>query len=185
MARSSTLLATTGAPGEAIDLLVISSDSLQWRGQRFACALGRSGVRANKVEGDGASPSGNFALRRVLYRPDRLPPPRTAMPVTALNPHDGWCDDPADRLYNQQIRQPYAASFEMLWRTDEVYDVIVVLGHNDSPAVPGKGSAIFMHVATRDYASTAGCVALARKDLLAILEDCDPRARLVIPALAR
>lgn len=185
MARSSTLLAMTADPAEAHDLVVLPPNTLQWGGRRFVCALGRSGVRADKVEGDGATPAGSFALRRVLYRPDRLAPPRTALPVAALNPHDGWCDDPADRLYNQQIRQPYAASFEMLWRTDEVYDVIVVLGHNDSPPVSGRGSAIFMHVATRDYAPTAGCIALTRKDLLSILEACDPRARLVIPALDR
>ncbi len=178
-----------GPPGSsaaaANDLFVVPPDALQWRGKRFACALGRSGVRLDKAEGDGATPCGSFALRRVLYRPDRLPPPRTALPVAALNPHDGWCDDPADPLYNQQIRQPYTASFEMLWRSDELYDVIVVLGHNDSPTLPGKGSAIFMHVATRDYAPTAGCIALARKDLLTILEDCEPRARLVIPAPGR
>lgn len=164
------------------DLVLAPPDALIWNGRRLACAIGRSGVRADKVEGDGATPAGCFALRRVLYRPDRLAPPRTALPVAALNPHDGWCDDPADPLYNQQVRQPYAASFEMLWRTDEVYDVIVVLGHNDSPAIPGKGSAIFMHVATRDYSATAGCIALSRLDLLAVLEDCDPRARIWIAA---
>jgi L,D-peptidoglycan transpeptidase YkuD (ErfK/YbiS/YcfS/YnhG family) len=166
----------------AIDVTVVPPDALMWNGRRFTCALGRSGIRADKVEGDGATPAGSFAIRRVLYRPDRLPPPRTALPVAALNPHDGWCDDPADPLYNQQIRQPFAASFEMLWRTDELYDVIVVLGHNDAPAVPRKGSAIFMHVAARDYAPTAGCIALARKDLLDILEGLDPRARIRIPA---
>lgn len=163
------------------DLIVCPPNALEWNGRRIACAIGRSGVRNDKVEGDGATPSGCFPLRRVLYRPDRLAPPRTALPVAALNPHDGWCDDSSDALYNQQIRQPYAASFEMLWRTDEVYDVIVVLGHNDSPAVPGRGSAIFMHVATKDYGPTAGCIALSRPDLLAVLEDCDPRARIWIP----
>jgi L,D-peptidoglycan transpeptidase YkuD (ErfK/YbiS/YcfS/YnhG family) len=162
------------------DLVLARPDTLEWNGRRIACAIGRSGVRADKVEGDGATPAGCFPLRRVLYRPDRLGPPRTALPVAALNPHDGWCDDPTDPLYNHQVRQPYAASFEMLWRTDELYDLIVVLGHNDAPAVPGRGSAIFMHVATRDFSPTAGCIALTRSDLLAILEECDPRARIWI-----
>jgi L,D-peptidoglycan transpeptidase YkuD (ErfK/YbiS/YcfS/YnhG family) len=173
------------AAAGAIDLVAAPPDALHWGGRRFACALGRGGIRADKVEGDGATPAGCYPLRRVLYRPDRLAPPRTALPVAALSPHDGWCDDPADPLYNQQIRQPFGASFEVLWRTDALYDVIVVLGHNDAPAVPGKGSAIFMHVASRDYAPTAGCIALARSDLLAILEGCDPRARLCIPAPGR
>lgn len=177
--------AAEAAAASAIDLAVVPPDALHWGGLRFTCALGRGGIRADKVEGDGATPAGRFPLRRVLYRPDRLAPPRTALPVAALNPRDGWCDDPSDPLYNQQIRQPFSAGFEVLWRTDEVYDVIVVLGHNDAPVVPGKGSAIFMHVATRDYAPTAGCVALSRPDLLAILEACDPHARLCIPTPGR
>ncbi len=171
--------ATTPTP---IDLVVVPPDILHWQDRSFACVLGRSGIRADKVEGDGATPSGSFALRRVLYRPDRLPPPRTALPVAALNPHDGWCDDPDDLLYNQHIRLPFSARHEILWRDDGVYDVIVILGHNDAPVVPHKGSAIFMHVATPDRTPTEGCIALARQDLLTILETCDPRARLIIPA---
>ncbi|MSO73944.1 MAG: hypothetical protein EXQ99_02170 [Alphaproteobacteria bacterium] len=177
------LSSTAGTIAAAqIDLVVVPPDALQWHGKQFACVLGRSGIGVDKIEGDGATPSGSFALRRVLYRPDRLPPPRTMIPVAALNPHDGWCDDSNDALYNQQVRLPFSARHEILWRADEVYDLIVVLGHNDAPVVPGKGSAIFMHITTPDRTPTAGCIALARHDLLVILEVCDPRARLVIPA---
>lgn len=163
-----------------IDLKAGPDNRLVWNGESFPCALGAAGISRNKREGDRATPAGQFPLRRVLYRPDRLAPPWTKLPTAPISPSDAWCDDPSDPLYNQQVRQPYNASYEVLWRTDELYDLIVVLGHNDAPVVPGRGSAIFLHVAHRDYAPTQGCVALARAHLLTILEGCDPAARLCI-----
>jgi L,D-peptidoglycan transpeptidase YkuD (ErfK/YbiS/YcfS/YnhG family) len=149
----------------------IGPDSLlQHEGRRYRAALGRGGVRVEKMEGDAATPAGLLALRRVLYRADRLQRPRAAVPLLPLAPHDGWCDDPADRAYNQPVRLPYGARHEELWRSDAVYDVIGVLGWNDDPVVRGRGSAIFLHVARPDYAPTEGCIALALPDLLALLE---------------
>jgi L,D-peptidoglycan transpeptidase YkuD (ErfK/YbiS/YcfS/YnhG family) len=148
-------------------------------GERKArCALGPAGVvaAADKREGDGASPAGVWPIRRVLYRADRGPAPATALPVAAIAPHDGWCDAPDDSAYNQPVRLPYPASAEALWRDDHVYDLIVVLGHNDDPPVPGLGSAIFLHLAREDYAPTQGCIAVARADLdelLARAQPCD------------
>lgn len=127
-----------------------------------------------KTEGDGGTPVGMFPLRRVLYRPDRLDAPATGLPVEAIKPDQGWCDDPAHPDYNRPVSLPFAASHEKLWRDDGVYDVIVILGHNDDPPVPGKGSAIFMHVARPDYGPTEGCVALALEDLLDVLAKCRP-----------
>lgn len=144
--------------------------------------LARAESSRQKQEGDGGTPAGTFPLRRVLYRPDRLAsPPLTALPVRALTPADGWCDDPADPAYNRPITLPYPASHEQLWRDDGVYDVIVVLGHNDDPPVPGSGSAIFMHVARSGYVGTEGCIALALPDLLAVLADCGPSSTISVP----
>ena len=164
------------------DLVVHPPGILQWRGRRFACAIGSGGVRSNKREGDGATPAGRFPLRRVLYRADRMAPPRTALPIAPLSPQDGWCDDPGHPLYNQPLRLPHHASHEELWRGDHVYDLIVILGHNDAPVVPGLGSAVFLHVAQPDCAPTAGCVALAVGDLLAILAGVGRRAWLRVPS---
>ena len=161
-----------------IDLVTGADGKLVWEGQIFEAALGANGVAPVKREGDGATPIGNFPLRRVLYRPDRLAPPATRLPVAPIGPRDGWCDDPADPLYNQQIRQPFAGGFELMWRDDTLYDILVVLGFNDSPVIPGAGSAIFLHLAAPDYAGTQGCVGLAKDHLLQILKGCDPRARL-------
>jgi L,D-peptidoglycan transpeptidase YkuD (ErfK/YbiS/YcfS/YnhG family) len=126
-------------------------------------------VRRDKREGDGATPVGRFALRRLLYRADRFARPACVLPTAALEPADGWCDDPADAAYNRAVRLPYPASCEPLWRGDAVYDLMLVAGHNDAPPVAGAGSAIFIHLARPDYAPTAGCVAFAAADLIAVL----------------
>ena len=151
-------------------------------GRWTRCALGPGGVTAAgaKREGDGKTPLGAWPLRRVLYRPDRGAAPKTALPVQALSPDDGWCDAPDDANYNRPVRLPYPASAERLWREDGVYDLIVVLGHNDAPAVPGAGSAIFLHLARPDFSATQGCVALARHDLEALLALAKPGDALAI-----
>lgn len=138
----------------------------------YDCALGRSGVTADKQEGDGATPLGQFTLRRVLFRADRLNAPTTALPTTPIKPNDGWCDAAADPLYNQPVEHPYPASAEHLWRDDNRYNLIIVVGHNDEPIVPGAGSAIFLHVAAEDFRPTEGCVALREEDVLAVLAQC-------------
>ncbi|MGA2951066.1 MAG: L,D-transpeptidase family protein [Caulobacteraceae bacterium] len=142
--------------------------------RRYApCSMGRSGVKAPpfKVEGDGVSPVGTWPLRRVLYRADRIREPDTGLPIAPIAADDGWCDAPDDPNYNRQIKLPYPASAEALWREDEVYDLIVVLGYNDSPVVPGAGSAIFLHVASPDHYFTEGCFALEFEDLQELLRD--------------
>ena len=145
-------------------------------GRIVRCALGKGGVKpaADKREVDGASPLGTWVMRRILYRPDRGPPPLTALPAQAIAPDDGWCDAAGDPNYNRPVKLPYPASAEHLWREDHVYDLIVVLGHNDDPVVPAMGSAIFMHIARDGYTGTEGCVALAREDLLAVLKAAKP-----------
>jgi L,D-peptidoglycan transpeptidase YkuD (ErfK/YbiS/YcfS/YnhG family) len=135
----------------------------------YRAALGRGGVRADKREGDGATPIGPLPLRQVLYRPDRGAAPVCAVPVEALSPHDGWCDDPTHAAYNNRVRLPIDASAEALWRDDPLYDIIGVLGWNDAPVRPGGGSAIFLHLARGDFAPTDGCVALAASDLRRVL----------------
>jgi L,D-peptidoglycan transpeptidase YkuD (ErfK/YbiS/YcfS/YnhG family) len=141
------------------------------------CALGKTGViaAADKREGDNKSPLGSWPIRRVLYRPDVYPDgPATALPVQPIAQDDGWCDAPGDPAYNQPVKLPYPASAERLWRDDQVYDLVVVLGHNDDPPVPGLGSAIFLHLARDGYLGTEGCVALAREDVEALLAVAQP-----------
>lgn len=145
------------------------------------CALGKGGVipAAEKREGDGCSPLGVWPVRRVLYRPDSVfaniaSLPGLKVPSAPIDRLDGWCDAPGDRNYNRPVRLPYPVSAERMWRDDHLYDVVVVLGHNDDPVVPLMGSAIFLHLAKPDYSGTEGCVALARGDMVELLSKLEP-----------
>ena len=160
-------------PGSMNRIVVGAEAMLAFRGGVHRCALGRNGVTAEKREGDAATPAGVHPLREVFYRRDRIPRPVTGLPVRPIRACDGWCDDPEDPAYNRLVPLPYPASAERLWRDDRIYDAVVVVGYNDRPPTPGRGSAIFLHVARDSFAPTAGCVALAMDDLLAVLKGCD------------
>lgn len=162
--------------------LIVSSDGIAVFGAgQYRCAVGRGGIRADKREGDGASPVGRFRLEDVFYRPDRLGAPATTLPVAPLRETDGWCDDPAHPDYNRKVALPHPARCERLWRDDALYDIVVATDHNTGPAVPGAGSAIFVHVAGGpDYPPTEGCVAFALPDLRTILAAWTAADRLVI-----
>lgn len=144
---------------------------LTFAGLTLRCALGKGGVRAAaaKREGDGATPAARMALRRVLYRADRLRVPQARVPVEPLAPQDGWCDASGHRAYNRPVILPFDASHEGLWRPDALYDVVGVLGWNDAPVERDRGSAIFLHLARDGLAPTEGCVALPGPDLLRLL----------------
>jgi L,D-peptidoglycan transpeptidase YkuD (ErfK/YbiS/YcfS/YnhG family) len=156
-----------------MEIVVSPRGTLSYDGSTVRCALGRGGVRPDKAEGDGATPVGCYALRRVLYRPDRVSRPETRLPVAAIGQRDGWCDAPEDTRYNRPVILPYPASAETLWREDGLYDLLVVLGHNDDPPVPGRGSAIFWHVARPGFGPTEGCVAITLCALRDALKVCD------------
>ena len=139
-------------------------------GTTFLCALGQSGMKTNKREGDGATPIGHWPLRYVLYRPDQAPRPTTALPVKPIKQNDGWCDTPGDPNYNRPVPLPYKTGAENLWRDDEIYNLIIVTGHNETPRTQGLGSAIFIHIAKPGYTPTKGCIALHPKHLYRILK---------------
>ena len=153
-----------------------------WGDSLRRCAVGRSGIGLKQREGDGITPAGQWTLRHVFFRDDRLDVPKTILPVEKIDLDDAWCDISGDPNYNRLVRLPYATLNERLWRDDHLYDVIAVVGFNDSPVVQGKGSAIFVHVAREDYAPTEGCVALALDDLLSALEQWRRSDRLIVAA---
>jgi L,D-peptidoglycan transpeptidase YkuD (ErfK/YbiS/YcfS/YnhG family) len=152
---------------------------LQFGQMRLLCVLGRSGIRALKSEGDGATPRGRFPLRYVLYRLGTSRP-RTALVLRPIRREDGWCDSPFDRNYNRPVRLPYSASAEHLWRADGLYDIVAVLGHNDVPRIQNRGSAIFMHVAREDLTPTEGCIALRSRDLRRLVSLLQRRSEIII-----
>jgi L,D-peptidoglycan transpeptidase YkuD (ErfK/YbiS/YcfS/YnhG family) len=162
------------------DDLVVTKGGLRFQGRLYPCTIGRGGVRVAKREGDGATPAGAHRLVGLLYRPDRLP--RAALPEWALPIRRGdlWCDDPDHEDYNLMVSAPHPARHERLWRADPMYDLILVTGWNWPHAVPGRGSAIFVHVWRAPGHPTAGCVALSRESLLRVLPRIRHGARLIV-----
>lgn len=148
------------------------------------CALGRAGIVADKREGDGGTPVGQFAVHFVLYRPDREARPVLRLPAVPIDRDAGWCDDADDPAYNRAVRLPYAGRHEKLWRADALYDLVLVIGHNDDPVIPGHGSAVFVHVMRPDGGATEGCIALAADDLRRVLAQLAPDSRVAIRAAA-
>lgn len=149
----------------------IAHHRLEIAGYSYRCSIGKSGVVANKREGDGGTPLGSFPIRKIYYRPDRVNPAelQTTIPVVPLTQRDAWCDDASSPFYNTLVQLPFKPRHETLWRDDHVYDIIVVLGYNDHPRVANKGSAIFLHIARKDYQPTEGCIAMSRSDLLHLI----------------
>lgn len=144
------------------------------------CALGRTGVIARKREGDGATPRGTFELLSVAYRADKGRRPATVLPVHRLADDMGWCDDPRHPRYNRPVALPFEAGHEIMWRDDQLYDIVVVLDCNMSPPVKGLGSAIFFHIAREDYRPTEGCIAVSPTHMRLILSQVAPGCRMAV-----
>jgi L,D-peptidoglycan transpeptidase YkuD (ErfK/YbiS/YcfS/YnhG family) len=143
-------------------------------------AIGRGGIKANKREGDGATPRGVFRLKRLWWRADRHPRPRTMLPIRRIQRADGWCEDPHDRHYNQPVPVPEGSKADRLTRADQLYDFIIELDHNTRPRIAGRGSAVFVHIARPGFAPTAGCVALTLPALRILLAQVGPQTRIAI-----
>lgn len=143
-------------------------------------ALGRGSIIARKREGDGGTPRGSFHPVRLWWRADRHPRPRTHLPVRAIRPTDAWCENPADRRYNQPVKLGNGGEGDRLRRDDHLYDFIIEIDHNTRPRVAGHGSAVFLHLARPDFSPTAGCVSMARPAMLRLLARIGPRTRILI-----
>ena len=167
-------------PANADENLDYHDGRLSWAVGSTRAAIGRSGVTRHKVEGDGATPEGVFPLVAAFYRADRVSPLPTRLPLQPLAPNNAWVDDPADLNYNRLVALPYPAHTEAMWLDDAVYDLLVVIGYNTAPVVPGAGSAIFLHVARLDFAPTAGCIAIAAPVLAALMPQLGPGSEITI-----
>ncbi|MCV2881963.1 L,D-transpeptidase family protein [Actibacterium sp. XHP0104] len=158
--------------------LVVTRQGARLLGHTLPCAIGRGGIRTDKREGDGATPVGSHRIVGLLYRPDRITRPTPwAMPI---GPRDLWSDDGADPAYNHLVRAPYAASHERLRRADPLYDMVMITDWNWPDAVPGRGSAIFLHQWRRPRYPTEGCVAFDRPTLLWVAQNMPPGSRMIV-----
>jgi L,D-peptidoglycan transpeptidase YkuD (ErfK/YbiS/YcfS/YnhG family) len=150
-------------------IIVKRSENLLFKNLKFKCSLGKNGVTKNKIEGDKCTPSGTYRLKQVFYRADRIKKFSTNIKKIKIKKNMGWCDDSSSKRYNQLIRVPTKFSHEKLYRKDGIYDIIVVLNYNMNPVIKKKGSAVFMHIAKKNYSKTLGCIGLKKNDLLEIL----------------
>ena len=151
-------------------IIINKSGVLKYKNLKFKCALGKAGVGKKRKEGDNITPKGSYKLLKLFYRSDRLPNFKTILKKKKINKKMGWCDDVKNKYYNKLIKLPCNFSHEKLYRKDNIYDLIVPINYNTNKIAKGKGSAIFLHIAKKNYSPTKGCIALKKKDLLLLLK---------------
>tara|TARA_B100001996_G_scaffold13590_1_gene11329 strand:- start:327 stop:818 length:492 start_codon:yes stop_codon:yes gene_type:complete len=150
--------------------ILIKNKKLFFNNYKVKCSIGKRGIGVKRREGDQITPKGKFKIKYILYRKDRVPNLKTKLSKLVIRKNMGWCDDPKSRSYNQLVRLPFKYNFEKIYRSNNTYDIILVLNFNLNPIRKNKGSAIFIHVAKKNYNKTEGCVAVSKKDLKKIVE---------------
>lgn len=161
-------------------IIINKSGYLKYKDFKFKCALGEAGIGNKKFEGDNITPKGNFRIVKIYYRKDRLKKLSSKFALTKISKNMGWCDDPKSKKYNQPVKLPTKYGHECLYRRDNVYDLILVLNYNMKPTIKNKGSAIFIHVAKKNYKKTAGCVALKKADLIYLVKKIKKNTKVII-----
>ena len=151
-------------------IIINKSGVLKYKNLKFKCALGKAGVGKKRKEGDNITPKGSYKLLGLFYRSDRIPNFKTILKKRKINKKMGWCDDVNNKNYNKLIKLPCNFSNEKLYRRDNIYDLVVPINYNTNKIARGKGSAIFLHVAKKNYSPTKGCIALKKKDLILLLK---------------
>ena len=150
--------------------ILINKKYLTLDNYKAKCALGKRGIGYKRKEGDLITPKGTYKVKYILYRKDRVKKIQTKIKKIAIRKDMGWCDDPKSKDYNKLIKLPYAYSFEKLFRKENNYDIILILNYNMNPVIKNKGSAIFIHIAKKNYKKTDGCIALKKAHLLKIIK---------------
>ena len=160
--------------------IIIKNRFLLYKGYKLKCSVGKSGLRKLKREGDFTTPKGVFGLEKIYYRKDRIKTIKCKLEKIIIKKNMGWCDDIKSEKYNQEISFPFKYSAEKLYKKDNTYDIFINIKYNHFPIVKGKGSAIFLHVCTKNYNPTRGCIALQKKDILKILPVLNKKTKILI-----
>ena len=160
--------------------ILVKNNFLYTETETFKCSIGRGGVTKQKIEGDHCTPIGTFKFEKIYYREDKLGKIDFAISSDRISDQDGWCDDPKNKFYNQFVKFPFDGSAEELFRKDDLYDIVCVINYNTKPIVPGKGSAIFLHICKDDFTPTEGCIAVKKEVLLKISQNIIPNSSIII-----
>ena len=161
-------------------IIINKSGYLKYKNLKFRCALGKAGIGKKKIEGDNITPRGTFNIVKIYYRADRVKKMPSKFRLIKITKKMGWCDDPNSKDYNQLINLPTKYTYEKLYRKDNVYDLLIVLNYNIKPTVKKKGSAIFIHVARKNYKKTAGCIALKKNHLIKLIKTIKKNTKVII-----
>ena len=161
-------------------IIINKSGYLKYKNLKFRCALGKAGIGKKKKEGDNITPKGLYKIVKIYYRKDRIKKVSSKFKLIKITKNIGWCDDPNSEKYNQIINLPTKYSYEKLYRKDNVYDLILVLNYNMDPVIKKKGSAIFIHVAKKNYQSTQGCIALKKNNLMKLISKINKNIKIKI-----
>ena len=160
--------------------IILKNKFLYFSNYKLRCSIGKNGISYNKKEGDGKSPRGNFKLKYILYRKDRISNLNTILKKKIIKKNMGWCDDPRSKYYNRMIRFPFKYSAEKLWLKENIYDIILVINYNQNPIIKNKGSAIFLHIAKKNFKKTKGCVAITKKNMKLLISKIRKKTKLQI-----
>ena len=158
----------------------INKKYLTYNDYKVKCAIGKRGIGNKIKEGDLITPKGEYKIKFILYRKDRLKNLSTKLKKISIKKNMGWCDDPSSKKYNQLVYLPFLYKYEKLFIKENIYDIILVLNYNMSPIKKHKGSAIFIHVAKKNYAKTRGCVAINKVSLVKIIKRLKIRTKVKI-----
>ena len=161
-------------------IIINKSGYLKYKNLKFRCSFGKGGIGKKRREGDNITPKGIYRIVNVYYRQDRIKKILSKLKLTKIKKNMGWCDDPDSKNYNQLIKVPAKYSHEKLFKSENIYDLIIVLNYNMTPVIRNKGSAIFIHVAKKNYNKTAGCIALKKKHLVKLIEKINKKTKVEI-----
>tara|TARA_B100001142_G_C14279053_1_gene634123 strand:- start:707 stop:1207 length:501 start_codon:yes stop_codon:yes gene_type:complete len=160
--------------------ILINKRYLTYNKYKVKCAVGKKGIGIKRKEGDLITPIGNYKIKFILYRKDRIKKIKSSLKKVIIKKNMGWCDDPKSKKYNQLIYLPSNYKYEKLFRSKNVYDVVLVLNYNMAPIKKNKGSAIFIHVASRNFRKTEGCIAIKKNNLLKMIEQIKTNTKIKI-----
>tara|TARA_B100000965_G_C19564516_1_gene746159 strand:+ start:458 stop:949 length:492 start_codon:yes stop_codon:yes gene_type:complete len=158
----------------------LKNKKLYFDDYKIKCAIGKRGISRKKREGDGCTPKGTFKFKYLFYRKDRIPKIRSHLKKNVIKNNMGWCDDPRSVYYNKLIKFPFVHSAEKLYKKESIYDVVLIINYNLKPIIKNRGSAIFLHIAKKNYTSTKGCIAVSKKDMKILLKFIDKKTKLII-----
>ena len=160
-------------------LLVNKNKILIYNNKKYKCSIGLNGLTSNKVEGDKKTPIGTYSLGELFVRTDRIKNLKTKYKFIPIKKNMAWSDEPNDIEYNKLIETKNYHK-EALYRDDNIYNLILIINYNTNPVIPNKGSAIFLHVSTKDYKPTNGCIAINVNDFIEILALLDTHEKINI-----